>query len=94
MNTYTELEVITYNAILDVCGEDYAASINDIVNAIGESASVLRGVLSSLIKKDKITQEDLDGMNVFMPCEDGVCYCYGGDALDNEKIALFVKLTA
>ena len=99
MTTYTELEVITYNAILDECGEDIGATIKQIVRETNETANVLRGVLSSLIKKGKIVQHVVDGENftdiiVFTPCEGDAWYTFGGESITEEEFALFVKLIA
>ena len=99
MNTYTELEVITYNAILNECDQDIGATIKQIVNDTNETANVLRGVLSSLIKKGKIVQHVIDGENfkdiiVFTPCEGNTWYTFGGESITEKEFSLFVKLIA
>jgi len=99
MNTYTELEVITYNAILDECNEDIGATIKQIVRETNKTANVLRGVLSSLIKKGKIVQHVIDGENfrdiiVFTPCDGNTWYTFGGESITEKEFSLFVKLIA
>jgi L-asparaginase/Glu-tRNA(Gln) amidotransferase subunit D len=91
MTTYTNLEVLTYNAILEVCNNDAAADIRDIASMTGKSPNILRGVISSLLKKGMI--EDVDE-NLFAPCVDGVCFTHGGDSLTESELELFVKLEA
>jgi len=94
MNTYTNLEVITYNAIFEVCGTDLGADILDIAGMTGKSANVLRGVLSSLIKKDMIAVVDDENATLFAPYANGECYCFGGESLTEEEFALFTELEA
>jgi len=94
MTTYTNLEVITYNAILDICGEDIGANIGDIVNATNQTSSVLRGVLSSLLKKKMIMQDEENGMILFAPCDGTSIYCWGGESLTEEEFKAFVPLKA
>ena len=94
MTTYTNLEVITYNAIFGVCDTDLGADIIDIAQITGESANVLRGVLSSLIKKDMIAVVDDENATLFAPYADGECYCFGGESLTNEELELFKELKA
>tara|TARA_R100000935_G_C2756004_1_gene131636 strand:+ start:66 stop:365 length:300 start_codon:yes stop_codon:yes gene_type:complete len=99
MNTYTELEVITYNAILNECDQDIGATIKQIVRETNKTANVLRGVLSSLIKKGKIVQHVIDGENfkdiiVFTPCEGNTWYTFGGESITEKEFSLFVKLIA
>jgi hypothetical protein len=92
--TYTNLEVITYNAIFDVCGTDLGADIIDLIEITGETANVLRGVISSLIKKDMIAVVDDEEATLFAPWNNGVCYCWGGDSLTDEELKLFTELKA
>jgi len=95
MTTYTNLEVLTYNAIFDVCGTDIGADILDIASMTGKSANVLRGVISSLIKKGMIADVGIDETTaLFAPYAAGVCYCYGGESLTDAELELFVKLEA
>ena len=97
MNTYTELEVITYNAILDVCDTELGASIVDMNVMTSKSPQVLRGVIASLVKKDMITVvHDEDNMVLFAPYNagNGECYTWGGESITDEESALFVKLIA
>jgi len=94
MNTYTNLEVITYNAIFEVCGTDIGADILDITQITGESANVLRGVLSSLIKKDMIAVVDDEAATLFAPYANGECYCFGGESLTDAELELFKELKA
>lgn len=94
MTTYTNLEVLTYNAILEVCGTDYAADILDIVSMTGKSANVLRGVISSLIKKGMIADVGDEAVTFFTPYAAGVCYCFGGESLTDAELELFVKIEA
>ena len=94
MNTYTNLEVITYNAIFDVCGGDIGADIIDLIEITGETANVLRGVISSLIKKDMIAVVDDEEATLFAPWNNGVCYCFGGDSLTDKELKLFAQLKA
>jgi len=58
----TKLEKKVYNFIeKNTCPEDMdMVDINDLVKEIGESAKVLRGVISSLVKKDLIEVEEFD----------------------------------
>ena len=92
--TYTNLEVITYNAIFDVCGTDLGADIIDLIEITGETANVLRGVISSLIKKDMIAVVDDEEATLFAPWNNGVCYCWGGESLTDEELKLFTELEA
>ena len=94
MNTYTNLEVITYNAIFEVCGTDLGADILDIAGMTGKSANVLRGVISSLIKKDMIAVVDDEKATLFAPYSNGTCYCFGGESLTDEELKLFTELEA
>ena len=94
MNTYTNLEIITYNAIFDVCDTDLGADIIDITQITGESANVLRGAISSLIKKDMIAVVDDEEATLFAPWNNGVCYCFGGDSLTDKELKLFAQLKA
>ena len=94
MTTYTNLEIITYNAIFDVCDTDLGADIIDITQITGESANVLRGAISSLIKKAMIVVVDDEKATLFAPWNNGVCYCFGGESLTDEELKLFTELEA
>jgi len=91
MTNYTDLEVLTYNAILDVCSEDAAAYVRDIAEITGKSPNILRGVISSLLKKGMIDEVD---ENLFVPCLGGLYFTHGGDSLTESEFELFVKLEA
>jgi hypothetical protein len=58
----TKLEKSVYEYIRDNADEDCmeCVDIDDLVKSLNESAKVLRGVLSSLVKKDKIWVEEYD----------------------------------
>ena len=58
----TELETRVYNFIKDNTDPDTMECIdmNDLVEGLNESANVLRGVISSLSKKDLIEVEEYD----------------------------------
>jgi hypothetical protein len=60
--TMTELETRVYNFIKDNTDPDTmeCIDINDLVEGLNESANVLRGVISSLSKKDLIEVEEYD----------------------------------
>ena len=92
MTTYTNLEIITYNAIFGVCDTDLGADIIDITQITGESANVLRGVISSLIKKDMIAVVDDEEATLFSPYANGTCYCFGGESLTDKELKLFSEL--
>ena len=94
MTTYTNLEIITYNAIFDVCDTDLGADIIDITQITGESANVLRGAISSLIKKDMIAVVDDEEATLFAPYSNGTCYCFGGESLTDKELKLFTELKA
>ncbi len=59
----TDLENKVYDFILNNSDEDcmVCVDINDLVKGLNESAKVLRGVIASLVKKDKIWVETYDG---------------------------------
>ena len=58
----TELEKKVYDAINEYTDADSmeCVDINDLVEITGESAKVLRGVISSLVKKELIEVEEYD----------------------------------
>jgi len=97
MSTYTNLEALTYNAILDVCDTELGASIVDMQELTGKSPQVLRGVIASLVKKHMITVvHDEDDLVLFAAynASNRECYTWGGESLTEEQAALFVKLEA
>ena len=58
----TELEKKVFDFINDNTDEDSmeCVDINDLSNGLNESPNVLRGVIASLVKKDRIWVEEYD----------------------------------
>lgn len=54
---YTDLEKKVYNAIIDHCYEGDSSEMKMLQQELDISTKILRGAVSSLIKKGKITSE-------------------------------------
>lgn len=95
MTTYTNLEVATYNAILDISEDDIGASLSDLIEETGMKAKVLRGVVSSLIQKGKLSTYDCsEDITVYVARHGFLFYSWGGESLTDEEYKLFTKLAA
>lgn len=60
MTELTELETKVLNEITKQCEEEYSAAVNDIAMNLEMSKAQVKGVVSSLKKKDKIALGDLE----------------------------------
>lgn len=95
MTTHTNLEITTYNAILDISEDDIGANLSDLIKETGMKAKVLRGVISSLIKKGKLSTYDCsEDITVYIARHDYLLYSWGGESLTDEECKLFTKLEA
>tara|TARA_R110000744_G_scaffold55770_6_gene117884 strand:- start:100 stop:378 length:279 start_codon:yes stop_codon:yes gene_type:complete len=56
----TELETKVLVEIEEICNDDYSASVNEIAQNLEMPKPQVKGVISSLDKKEKITIGDLE----------------------------------
>lgn len=60
MNTFTDLEIKVYNALVILSTYDYGAEVHELAEATGETINTVKGVVGSLTKKGAVYPDELD----------------------------------
>ena len=88
----TNLEKKTFNALIDICMDDYEANIKELSESTGIEISSLRGVVGSLVKKGlaqcntEIRQgKKFEGIN---PIVNEELFCFGCDSYDFDDASI------
>ena len=82
MTNLTYPEQAALESVKQICGEDYSADIERISSDIGMSQSATKGIIGSLVKKDRVIceqEERTDRLfyDIFYKSEDGNVLSYG-----------------
>ena len=90
--SYTEKEMKVFNLIAEISMDGSVASMPDIVRSCAIGAKVARGVIASLVKKNRVSVDDYeangDPMRFdYWPTRRDGCGggCFWGDELTDEE---------
>lgn len=77
----TNLEIIVYNALIDICFDEHSATAIDVGKLTGLETNVVKGAVGSLTNKGMVATGD--GIN---PIVDGNIFRFGLDNYEEDEL--------